>query len=36
MTKKKNINDYTKSIKKAFEQYRWWDYRYMLEFEKAI
>lgn len=36
MTKKKNVNGYTKSIKKAFEQYRWWDYRYMLEFEKAI
>ena len=36
MTKKKNINGYTKSIKKAFEKYRWWDFRYMLEFEKAI
>lgn len=36
MTKKKNINGYTKSIKKAFENYRWWDYNYMLEFEKAI
>lgn len=36
MTKKKNINGYTKSIKKAFEQYRWWDFGYMLEFEKAI
>lgn len=36
MTKKKNVNGYTKSIKKAFERYRWWDYRYMLEFEKAI
>lgn len=36
MTKKKNINGYTKSIKKAFERYRWWDYGYMLEFEKAI
>lgn len=36
MTKKKNVNGYTKSIKKAFEQYRWWDYNYMLGFEKAI
>lgn len=36
MTKKKNVNGYTKSIKKAFEQYRWWDYNYMLKFEKAI
>ena len=36
MTKKKNVNGYTKSIKKAFEQYKWWDYSYMLEFEKAI
>lgn len=36
MTKKKNVNGYTKSIKKAFEKYRWWDYGYMLEFEKAI
>lgn len=36
MTKKKNINGYTKSIKKAFEKYRWWDYGYMIEFEKAI
>ena len=36
MTKKKNVNGYTKSIKKAFEQYRWWDYSYMLKFEKAI
>lgn len=36
MTKKKNVNGYTKSLKKAFEQYRWWDYNYMLKFEKAI
>lgn len=36
MTKKKNVNGYTKSIKKAFEKYRWWDYGYMLDFEKAI
>ena len=36
MTKKKNVNGYTKSIKKAFERYRWWDYNYMLGFEKAI
>lgn len=36
MTKKKNVNGYTKSIKKAFEKYRWWDYSYMLDFEKAI
>lgn len=36
MTKKKNVNGYTKSIKKAFENYRWWDYNYMLGFEKAI
>lgn len=36
MTKKKNVNGYTKSIKKAFEQYRWWDFSYMLNFEKAI
>lgn len=36
MTKKKNVNGYTKSIKKAFENYRWWDYGYMLDFEKAI
>ena len=36
MTKKRNIGGYTKSIKKAFERYRWWDFSYMLEFEKAI
>lgn len=36
MTKKKNINGYTKSIKKAFENYRWWDFGYMLKLEKAI
>lgn len=36
MTKKKNVNGYTKSLKKAFENYRWWDYNYMLGFEKAI
>lgn len=36
MTKKRNKQGYTTAIKKAFENYRWWDYRYMLDFEKAI
>lgn len=36
MTKKRNKQGYTTAIKKAFENYRWWDYGYMLDFEKAI
>ena len=36
MTKKRNKQGYTTAIKKAFEKYRWWDYGYMLDFEKAI
>lgn len=36
MTKKRNKQGYTTAIKKAFEKYRWWDFGYMLRFEKAI
>lgn len=36
MTKKRNKQGYTTAIKKAFENYRWWDFGYMLRFEKAI
>lgn len=27
---------YTANLKRAFTNYRWWDYEYMLQFEKAI
>lgn len=34
--KKRNKNGYTKAIKRALENYRWWDHSYMVDFEKAI
>lgn len=34
--KKKNKNGYTKGLKRAFEKYRWWDYSFMIDFEREI
>lgn len=34
--KMKKRKHYSKALKRAFEKYRWWDFAYMLAFEKAI